>query len=117
MDHKVRADKHLLRRAIQNILDNAIKYSPSGTIVTIELIESQHNLQLKVTDQGLGIKPEEIKNIFTPFYKTPHKPTNGESSTGLGLASVASILKAHQGEIEVSSQPGVGSCFTIHLPK
>lgn len=114
--YELEADKTLLRRAIQNILDNAIKYSPLDSLITIELEPQDTQFKLTVTDQGMGINDDEISKIFTPFYKAQNRPTNGESSTGLGLASVAAIIKIHKGDIKVISQPEQGSAFTIYLP-
>lgn len=112
----VQADKALLSRAIQNLVDNAIKYSPFGSKVEITCAKDFNNAMIKVADQGPGIAKEEMENLFKPFYKTSNLPTAHETSTGLGLAMVKSTLELHGGNVHVQSQKGEGSVFTVLLP-
>ena len=113
----LRADKLLLYRALQNLIDNAIKYSHSNTLVKIDLQAIGDSFTVTIKDNGLGISEEEQKNLFQPFYKTSNQPTAGESSTGLGLSSVAKIITLHKGRIDIQSRKGEGSTFTVVLPK
>ena len=109
----LRADKLLLYRALQNLVDNAIKYSHSNTSVKIDLQAIGDNFSVTIKDNGLGISEEEQKNLFQPFYKTSNQPTAGESSTGLGLPSVAKIITLHKGHIDIQSRKGEGSTFIV----
>ena len=113
----LQADKLLLHRALQNLVDNAIKYSHPNTSVKIDLQAIGDNFSVTIKDNGLGISEEEQKNLFQPFYKTSNQPTAGESSTGLGLSSVAKIITLHKGHIDIQSHKGEGSTFIVVLPK
>jgi signal transduction histidine kinase len=104
-------DPDLLRLAIQNLAQNAIQASPAGSEVTIRAFPQDRSVQLAVADNGEGIQPQHIENIFNPFFTT--KP----SGVGLGLAIVSKIVDEHRGRIRVASEPGVGTTFTITLPR
>ncbi len=109
-------DRTKIGQVVSNFIDNAIKYSESGT--TIELIGQRRdtNVWLGVKDQGPGIKEDEIPHLFKNFGKTSSRPTGGEKSTGLGLAICKKIIEAHYGEIGVDSNPGEGATFWFTLP-
>jgi signal transduction histidine kinase len=110
-------DRELIEYAIYNLLTNAIKYSPAETIVTVQARRQGNILRLSVTDQGIGMDEKEIRNIFKKFYRTRKAENSGEMGTGIGLSLVEQIVTHHGGRIEVTSTPGVGSCFTIVLPR
>jgi signal transduction histidine kinase len=112
----VRADPEALSRALWNLLDNAVKYSPVCRTIWVEATRLDTRLAVRVRDQGLGIPPAEQPRIFKKFVRAANAGDGGVKGTGLGLAMVHHIVAAHGGEIQVESRPGVGSTFTILLP-
>lgn len=111
----VQADKNRLQRAFSNIIDNAIKYSPQQSEVTISAEETDQEIVICFQDQGRGLKPEEITYIFDAFYRSESE--QGISGHGLGLSAASTIIRQHGGKISVKSVPGHGSVFTVSLPK
>jgi len=112
----VAADQELLQFAVYNLLANAIKFSPESSTVRIRLRSDSHFARLEVSDQGCGIEPAEQKHIFERFYRAkPHD--GGQPGSGVGLALVKEIVTQHGGRVEVSSEPGKGSSFTVLLPR
>jgi signal transduction histidine kinase len=112
----VPADPELLQFAIYNLLVNAIKFSPESNTVRITLRSDSQLARLQVSDQGCGIEPAEQKRVFERFYRgKPHD--GGQPGSGVGLALVKEIVTQHGGRVEVSSEPGKGSCFTVLLPR
>ncbi len=112
----VNIDPEYLKRAIENLVSNAIKYSQNNTKLLIRVAVTDNKLQFSFTDQGLGIPENEIDKLFKEFGKTSVKPTSGETSSGLGLANVKAIIEAHGGGVSVESQVNVGSTFTFWIP-
>jgi len=112
----VRADQEALSRALWNLLDNAVKYSPHCRTIWVETACEDGQVAIQVRDQGLGIAPHEREQIFKKFVRAASAETAGARGTGLGLAMVQHIVSAHGGEVRVSSQPSGGSTFTILLP-
>jgi signal transduction histidine kinase len=112
----IRADREALSRALWNLLDNAVKYSPACKTVWVEATQLDNRVAIRVRDQGLGITPDEQSQIFKKFVRAASADDAGVKGTGLGLAMVHHIVAAHGGEIRVESQPGKGSTFTIVLP-
>lgn len=106
--------KDKLARAILNIMENAVKYSPSGSRIEVILEKAPGKALINITDQGIGIKAEELPHIFDRFYRG--SKTDKVLGSGLGLAIAKSIVNLHQGEIKVKSTPGKGSSFIIVLP-
>ncbi|HWF46320.1 MAG TPA: ATP-binding protein [Bryobacteraceae bacterium] len=104
-------DPDLLKIALSNLLQNAIHASKAGQTVEIRVEQLNENVRIFVVDQGNGIAPEHLENIFNPFFTT--KP----QGIGLGLAIVSKIVDEHQGLIHLASQPGQGTTFTLTLPK
>lgn len=102
-----------LNQVFMNMLVNAGHAIENKGTITIETSEENGMVQIKISDTGVGISPEHISKIFEPFFTT--KPIG--SGTGLGLSLSYGIIKKHQGDIEVHSEPGKGSCFTIRLPR
>jgi len=111
----VQIDMRLMRRVIDNLLSNALKYSPDDTTITVAVREQGTFAVLAVTDQGRGIDAYEIPHLFDPFYRVKH-PHQDIEGTGLGLSIVREILNHHLGRIEVASTPGEGSTFSVFLP-
>ncbi len=112
----VQADAELLEYAIYNLLNNAVKYSPEETRITVALRNGDKSAAVSVADQGMGMEPKEMERLFTRFYRTPRAEASGITGTGLGLSIVQQIVNAHGGRIEVASEAGKGSCFTVTLP-
>lgn len=110
-------DSAKIEQVLNNLLSNAAKFSHSGTEIKVALrAQDDGGARITVADQGQGIPPGELSNIFLPFQKTSVRGTAGEKSTGLGLAIVKRIVEGHGGTITVESQPGQGSCFSVSLP-
>jgi signal transduction histidine kinase len=103
-------------QVFENLLTNAIKYSESGTRVTVSLAEENGQQLVAIQDEGPGISPADQEKIFTPFFRTCHRPTAGEQSTGLGLLIVKKIVELHGGILRLSSELGKGSTFTVGFP-
>jgi signal transduction histidine kinase len=106
-------DRELMEYAFYNLLTNAVKYSPAGTQVRVFSELRSGELRLAVQDQGIGMDAKEQKNIFKKFYRTKSAEASGEVGTGIGLSIVEQIVTHHGGRIDVTSEPGKGSCFTM----
>jgi signal transduction histidine kinase len=114
-------DADAITLAITNLLDNAIKYSGNGVaaaqkVITIRLERTESHVAVAVADRGIGIPPAEREKIFDKFYRVSTGLTHDVKGSGLGLALVRHIAAAHRGRIEVASEPGRGSVFTLWLP-
>ncbi|CAI2718980.1 hybrid sensor histidine kinase/response regulator [Nitrospina watsonii] len=109
-------DRRRMAQVLDNLISNAIKYSPLGGDVFITLSGEGGQALIGVRDEGQGIRPEDQQEIFTGFQKVGARPTGGEKSTGLGLAIVKSIVESHQGSIRVTSEVEKGSTFEVMLP-
>ena len=112
----VRLDANAYTLAVLNLIDNAIKYAPDGKKIRLELRRVKNRIVLSVRDWGSGIDPEEQERIFDRFYRAKAirlKPIRG---SGIGLALVRHIARAHGGDVEVTSAPGSGSTFSIWIP-
>ncbi|RIK76449.1 MAG: PAS domain-containing sensor histidine kinase [Planctomycetota bacterium] len=107
----------LLEQAVVNLLDNAIKYSGADSEVVLAAKTTPTEVLISVTDHGVGVEAEHIPRLFERFYRVDKARSRKLGGTGLGLAIVKHIVSAHRGRVAVESQPGVGSTFTIHLPK
>jgi two-component system phosphate regulon sensor histidine kinase PhoR len=108
-------DALLFRRVLENLLGNAIKFSPPGTAVLLQVAEAGHKLRFAVQDQGPGISPEELPHLFEFFYRG--RAASGQEGFGLGLATVKRIVEAHGGRLGVDSVPGRGATFYFTLPE
>ena len=113
----VHGDRLHLETAFHNILDNAIKYSNGSVNITIDLADNGHNCTVKILDNGMGIPPQYLKNIFEKFFRVPQGDTQSIKGFGLGLYYVSNIIKKHSGNISVQSKPQSGTEFIITLPK
>ncbi len=109
----VLGDPLQIRRAISNLMDNAIKYTEPNSAIRVSAKERNEQLILQVVDQGPGIEPKDIPLVFDRFYRAPDQDKNG---TGLGLALTRSIVEAHAGTVYVESMVGKGAVFTLQLP-
>jgi signal transduction histidine kinase len=110
-------DTDRIREAIDNLISNAIKYSPIGGKIAVTVAHETNDTVVRVTDEGQGLSPEDLGRLFGRFQRLSAKPTAGESSTGLGLSIVKRIIDMHGGEVTAESDgPGKGSTFTITLP-
>lgn len=107
----------LLEQAVTNLLDNAVKYSPEDSVVTVRADQSDEELVISISDSGPGIDPEHLPRLFERFYRVDKARSRKLGGTGLGLAIVKHIAQAHKGTAEVESTPGKGSTFTIRLPQ
>jgi heavy metal sensor kinase len=116
-DVAVRGDEELLRRMILNLLDNAIRYTPPGGRVSAGLETQGSEVRIQVADTGMGIAPEASPHVFERFYRADKARSRQEGGFGLGLSIVKWIAESHHGAVELASQPGHGSTFTVHLQR
>jgi signal transduction histidine kinase len=110
-------DKELLKTAIINILGNAVKYSPPECTIRFSMMEEGNNVVFEIIDEGFGISEDDLPHIFDRFYRSKDSNIVEEAGSGLGLAMTLEIIQLHGGEIEVSSELGGGTHFTIRIPK
>jgi len=116
-NHIAMCDADRVREAIDNLVSNAVKYSPIGGAIDLLVGEEDGGILVQVSDQGAGLSPEDISRLFGRFQRLSAKPTAGESSTGLGLSIVKRIVDLHGGRIAVESAgPGQGATFKMTLP-
>jgi two-component system OmpR family sensor kinase len=113
----VRGDSNWLERLILNLLDNAVKFTEDGGKVLVRLTSENEQAVLRVEDTGVGIPAEAIPRVFERFFRAEPSRSKNVEGVGLGLALAKWIVEQHHGKIEVQSQPGQGSCFTVRLPK
>ena len=108
-------DARMIQRMLSNLLDNAIKYTPSGGSVTVSLEEKGEHLLISVTDTGVGISPSDLPRIFERFYRSDQ--SRSQVGIGLGLSLARAIARAHGGDLTAISLPNQGSVFKVTLPK
>jgi signal transduction histidine kinase len=115
-------DERLLRRSLDELLDNAVKFSPHGGRVVLEAAvvgdgrDSAGTVELTIVDEGIGILPEDLPRVFSDFQQLDGSETRSYGGLGLGLAYARRIAQVHDGEIRVESEPDHGARFTIELP-
>ena len=115
----VTGDPEELRTAVSNLLDNAVKFSPEGVRISVELdVPDEDRVVLRVRDQGVGIPQHELKRIFKRFYRVAHRSLSPVKGTGLGLFIVRSIARKHGGQVFAESEGiGKGTTVTLELPR
>jgi len=112
----VKVDREALARALWNLLDNAVKYSPQNKAVWAKATCENGWVAISVSDKGIGIAPNDQRRIFKKFVRATSAEAGGARGTGLGLTMVEHIVAAHGGQVHLDSEPGIGSTFTIVLP-
>lgn len=111
-------DRESLEETIFILLDNAVKYSPAKSLVSVKAFDRSKSVLIQVTDAGPGIKPDELPHIFERFYRADQsRSKQSTQGYGLGLAIAKNIVELHDGNISASSQKGIGTTFSISLPR
>ena len=111
----IAADEVRLEEAVQNVIQNAIKYSPAGSPITITVAPTVRDVTIAVTDRGRGIAPEDLPHLFDAFYRAD--AAGGTSGIGLGLYIVKAIMTAHDGTVDVASEVGRGTTVSLRVPR
>lgn len=111
----IRADRDSLLQVIDNLISNAIKYSPRGKTVRVRVLSKGHRVRCEVCDEGPGLTAADMKRLFGKFARLTARPTGGESSTGLGLSIVKKMVEAQQGSVWCESEPGRGATFIVEF--
>jgi two-component system sensor histidine kinase SenX3 len=114
--YKVLGDQPLLVTALANLVSNAIAYSPKGSPVSISRRRRGDNIEIAVTDRGIGIAAADQERVFERFFRVDKARSRATGGTGLGLAIVKHVAANHNGSIRLWSQPGTGSTFTLSIP-
>ncbi|WP_119841825.1 sensor histidine kinase [Salinibacter ruber] len=109
-------DEVRLLEAMKNIVNNALKYSPRGETVDVRVQKTEAEVRFSVSDSGPGLSEDDLDRLFKPFQRLGQQPTDGEVSLGLGLYLVSEIISRHDGEVDVETEKGRGSIFTLILP-
>jgi two-component system phosphate regulon sensor histidine kinase PhoR len=112
---EIAADKGRIRQVLNNLVSNAVKYSPKGGLIKVSLESSAGQCHLSVSDEGIGMTAEQVEHVFDKFYRADASNT-AVQGVGLGMSIVRHIIQAHQGEIRVESQPGAGTTILVDLP-
>jgi signal transduction histidine kinase len=112
----VRADVMRLEGILHNLLENAVKYSPDGGYIRVTAKAESDHLVISISDQGVGISPEDRAKLFAPFQRLGNSRVESVKGIGLGLVVCRRLVEAHGGQIWVESEPGKGSTFSFTLP-
>ena len=127
----IKLDERRIRQVLINLLNNAVKFTPNGGKITLQVsyikvlsnAENTHSgampcdtLEISIVDTGIGIAPDQIKRLFQPFVQVESALNRNYDGSGLGLALVKRLVELHGGEVSLTSELGVGSCFTIAIP-
>lgn len=110
-------DPSFLEKVWENLLSNALKYTPANGEIDIRLIEYPEYVEVNVRDTGMGIAAEHLSRLYDRFYRVDHSRTHEIEGTGLGLSIVQQVIELHKGTVKVASEEGVGTTFTVTLPK
>lgn len=114
---QIDADERAVRHILDNLLSNAIKFTPPHGHVTVSAkVEHDGRMALMIEDDGIGIEPEDQLQVFERFGRSRADVTTSENGTGLGLAIVKGFAEAHDGEVTLESEPGIGTRVTVYLP-
>ncbi|HVY62887.1 MAG TPA: HAMP domain-containing sensor histidine kinase, partial [Planctomycetota bacterium] len=111
---RAKVDPQALRRAVENLAINAVKYGAPGTPITIRLARRQGRAEISVHNEGKPIPPDDQRNLFVPFWRPVR--AEGKKGWGIGLPLVRGVVEAHGGSVGVASEPGAGTTFTLDLP-
>lgn len=114
-DVAFRGDPELIRRLVLNLIENALRHTPAGGKVVVELKTAANQLLIRVADTGIGIPPEAAPHIFERFYRGDQARSRQDGGFGLGLSIVKWIAESHQGKVDFTSEPGLGTTFTVLL--
>lgn len=114
---EVPGDAARLRQVLANLLNNALVHTPPDATVTVRLTPDRDEVRLEVADTGPGMPPEQAERVFERFYRADDSRSRGSGGTGLGLSIVQALVTAHGGTVEVGSEPGWGTVFTVRLPR
>ncbi len=113
----IKLDASLIQKVVNNLIDNALKYSPAGSTVRVETRDAGNSIEVAVTDEGVGLSPSDQEQLFSKFHRVKKSDLTAETSgSGLGLYLSKFFIEAHRGHIHVESQEGIGSRFKIVLP-
>jgi signal transduction histidine kinase len=112
----VNGDRELLYRAVENVLRNAVRFSPNGGIVNVRAVARARGMELSIEDQGPGVPPESIRHIFEPFYRVADARDRDSGGHGIGLAIAARVINLHHGSISATNLSTGGLRVSIHLP-
>ncbi|MGP4073699.1 cell wall metabolism sensor histidine kinase WalK [Piscibacillus sp. B03] len=115
-DYRVWIDKDKIIQVLDNIISNAIKYSPQGGEIVVKVVEEKHQLLTKISDEGVGIPEEKLDRIFDRFYRADKARSRQLGGTGLGLAIAKDLIEAHDGEVWAESKVNEGTTITFRLP-
>ena len=113
---RLTADQDLLLQLMLNLLDNAVKHTPSGSSIEVSWSMEDGYAKIVVSDEGPGIPPEHLPHIFDRFYRVDRARSRADGGVGLGLSISRWIAQAHGGSIEADNAPGQGATFTVHIP-
>jgi two-component system phosphate regulon sensor histidine kinase PhoR len=116
-NHIIQADSTHISNIIHNLLDNAEKYSSEEVSINVETVDSRNGIEVKISDNGIGMSKDQVKNIFEKFYRAHTGNIHDVKGFGLGLSYVKAIVDAHNGTIDVNSELGKGSTFSVFLPQ
>jgi signal transduction histidine kinase len=112
----IKADSVEINRLFTNIIGNALKYNKENGSINISVSHTGNYVTTKISDTGIGLKPEDKEKLFHEFYRVKNESTRNIPGTGLGLSIVKRIVDSYNGKIEVESEYAIGSTFTISLP-
>jgi two-component system sensor histidine kinase/response regulator len=112
----VLADRNVMVQVLENLVSNAVKYSPPAKQILVRLKQEASTVRIEVKDEGPGLSPDDQKKLFGKFARLSAKPTGGEHSTGLGLSIVKKMVEAMNGKVWCESEPGKGATFIVALP-
>lgn len=113
----IRGDRDMLDRVLDNLLGNALKYTPSGGTVTLSAVSVRDTVEIRVADTGMGIPAEDLPHVFERFFRVDKARSRRRGGTGLGLALVREITELHSGRVHIASEINVGTTVTVELPR
>src|SRR5262249_31753934 len=116
VERSMMGDEARLRQVFINLLDNAIKYTPAGGRVAVQLEQDGDEAVVRIRDTGGGIAPEHQPHVFERFYRVDRARSRAEGGTGLGLSIAHSIVQSHDGDVALTSAPGEGTTVVVTLP-